>query len=1693
MLRNCFCFAALLSISYAIAAGAQSTVSLIHGRIDESVRTTLHGTVHPLANAANDRGLVNASQPLGRIHLMLGRSASQEKALKSLLAEQQKPGSANYHKWLTPTEFGKKFGPSESDVATVESWLSAHGFAVKGLMAGRQVIEFSGNAEQMQAAFGTRIHKYEVAGESHYATANEAQIPTALTGIIKGFAALNNFRPHRMSKVKGQASFERATGKATANWTTGSNSAGYNLVLAPGDFAVQYNLNPLYKAGYTGSGQTIAIVNDANINVALANQFRTLFGLSANPPQVIVDGNDPGIDGQNNPDGPNYDSVEAYLDVEWAGAVAPAATIDLVIAGNTELEAGLYLAAERAVYSNVAPVVSVSFGECEANLGSGNAFFSALWEQAAAQGQTVVVSSGDSGVAGCDYDGSQYYAINGQAVNGIASTPYNIAVGGTDFYYSAYASGSTTIKNQIWSNWSSTASNATPKVSLLNVLPEQPWNESQYGLNINDIYSESSGTETLIVGGGGGASTAGYCSTGSWSSGSCTGSMVGYPKPTWQSGVGVPTDSVRDLPDVSLFASSGINASYYPICYADGDCQSVASTGTVQITGIGGTSASAPAFAGILALVNQKYGRQGQANQVLYPMKAQYPASFHDISVGSNTVPCAMGSTNCIAVSNPYTITDPSYGTAVEGEIGSGSTPYYQAAAGYNLATGLGSVDAYQLFTNWGSVSFASTTTTLSASQTSFAHGTSITVSGAVSGSSATPTGDIALMTDNTNVSSQGLGSVALSSGNYSTKLNSLPGGSYNLWANYGGDTANAASTSAKTSITVTPEASGIFFNVLNPNSNGITTIGSGTTNIPYGTQLMLSAMPAPSSSLTAFAACELGTSTSCPSFEIPTGSVLFKDGTATLATAAINAEGDAEFNVPFTVGTHSVTATYSGNNSYKSSSSSTIGFTVVKATPYLALSAANETSYGQIVSGQPTVFNLQVMNRAQANSAILGYSGAVPVAAPTGTLTVTSIPAGISGSAALSAATDSTYGAVEGVGTITAASTLAKGNYQVKVVYPGDTNYAAVTRSFTVPVVSASGISSTTTAKLTGTISPTTSVVVSGTVVGKTGYGAPTGSMFVYSSGIDLGEVSLTAGTGTSITSTYAITLNSSSLLQGTNQLTLQYSGSTTYSPSAATVSNISNTLADFTLVPSASIIALQTGSTATGTLNVGSLHGYTGAVALACSAPSGITCSVASSVTLTSGGQGTATVTVSTPYTTAAGNYSVLITGKNASGNLIHTAALSVPITINSKAPSGALSTALVSFGSVITGQSATAQTVTFKNSGTAAMTISSVTLTGTNATSFSLSNACGTSLAAGASCNLTLGFKPLAGGPLTAAVTVTDNAVGSPSTIALSGTGLAPSVSFSPSSLSFGSVGYGTTSSTQTVTLTNSGTGALNITSMALGGAAATSFNLSNGCGMSVAAGSSCKLTISMSPRTTGALSGSVTLTDNASPTQQSIALSGTGVAPIATLSPASLSFASTYVGVASATQTVKLSNTGTAALTLSSVALTGTNTTSFTTYNNCNGSVAIGGSCLITVAFVPAAKGALSAKITLTDNAVSGTQAISLAGTGLASTAGTSTTLLSFGSLAVGSTSVKKTVNVTNTGNTVLTIIGITLAGNNTTSFSYTSACGTTLAAGASCSLSVGFVPKQSGNLGATINVATSASNGTQSVQLTGTGL
>jgi CheY-like chemotaxis protein len=638
---------ALLSPAIArpqIAPGSGSvTQSRITQAVDDTRVATLRGNVHPLARPEFDRGPAPADLPLDRMVLVLKRSPAQESALKQLLDQQQDRSSPNYHRWLTPEEFGRRFGPSNGDIQLITSWLESHGFRVTQVANGRTAIEFSGTAAQVQNGFHTLIHKYVANGEEHWANESEPQIPAAFMPVVAGIATLNNFRKKPQLRTSAQpvtATYNTASGRPEFTASDGSHG------LSPADYAVIYNINPLYQAGVNGTGRTIAIVAKSNIKLQDVTDFRNLFGLVKNPPQIILNGKDPGL--------VKNDELEALLDTSWSGAVAPKATIKLVISADTNASDGVDLSERYIIDNNLADVMSESYGECEANYTVAEATqIQSLAQQAASQGITYLVSTGDSGSAGCDDPNSQTTATGPLSVNVLASTPYTMAVGGTQF-------------NENGNNaayWNS--HNNSVFASVLSYIPENVWNES---CTVAQCGSSNAG----IWAGGGGASTV-------------------FPKPTWQSGVtGIPNDGVRDVPDISLTAASH---DYYLLCQ-DGSC-TANSKGTFTIHGVSGTSASAPSFAGIMALVNQRTGsRQGQADYFLYQLAAAesisqcngsgigLPAAnciFNNVTVGNNAVPGQAG-----------------YGTA---------NAKYGATPGYNLAAGLGSVNASNLVNQWSGVS----------------------------------------------------------------------------------------------------------------------------------------------------------------------------------------------------------------------------------------------------------------------------------------------------------------------------------------------------------------------------------------------------------------------------------------------------------------------------------------------------------------------------------------------------------------------------------------------------------------------------------------------------------------------------------------------------------------------------------------------------------------------------------------------------------------------------------------------------------------------------------------------------------------------------------------------------------------------------------------------------------------------------
>jgi len=698
---------------FAVSAHAKSPAprALITGQIDDSRLVTLSGNTRPEASAENDRGIVSDSLPLDHLMLQLRRPAGREAALEKFMSEQTDPKSPNYHHWLSARRFAEDYGPAPADRDAIAGWLRSHGFAVNVTYAGGMAIDFSGTAGQVRAAFHTEIHNLSVDGESHFANLSDPQIPAALAPVVAGIVSLNDFRPHPMYRPRPKFTFDCGTGFC-------------EYAVVPADLYTIYNFNPLFNAGYSGQGQTLVAVEDSDVyKTSDWDTFRSTFGLaSAFPAGSLAQIHPAPTNGGSNcaDPGVNGDDSEAILDGEWLSAAAPSAAVQLASCKNTKTNFGGFIALENIINGSgtLPAVVSISYGDSEPLLGeSFNAYIASLYQQAAAEGISVFVASGDEGAASSDYNKKS--ATHGISVSGFASTPYNVAVGGTDF--------GDTFANTNFEYWS--GSNDANYGSALSYVPEIPWNNScASGLIAEYLdFSTSYGSAGLcnnlkgplkslksvllsVVAGSGGPSG---CATGKPAKkGIVGGTCAGYSKPSWQSVYGNPNDGVRDIPDVSLFAANGVWSHYYVICYSDKRHGGASCDGTPDTwAGAGGTSFSSPIMAGIQAILNQRSADTfGNPNPLYYALAAdEYGMSgdsacnstlgnsasnscvFYDVTEGDIDVNCkGKKTTQCY---------QPSGANGVLSNSNAAFDPAFLTTPGWDFATGIGSVNAYNLVT----------------------------------------------------------------------------------------------------------------------------------------------------------------------------------------------------------------------------------------------------------------------------------------------------------------------------------------------------------------------------------------------------------------------------------------------------------------------------------------------------------------------------------------------------------------------------------------------------------------------------------------------------------------------------------------------------------------------------------------------------------------------------------------------------------------------------------------------------------------------------------------------------------------------------------------------------------------------------------------------------------------------------------
>ena len=744
--------AAPAGISAQAGSKSSSPATRIAAEISGSERTPLHGSQHPLAQARFESGRVAAGTKLQGISMYFSRTQSQEADLQKLLAAQQNPGSPQYHQWLTPEQFASRFGMADADIAKVQSWLEQQGFSVDSVARGKDMIRFSGTVSQVEAAFATELHHYTITTakgiETHFAPSTELSVPSAMAGVVFAIRNLDDFRPKSHIVVNKNRAIH-----ARPNFTGSDGS----LFFAPGDVATEYDIQSAYGQGYTGAGQTIVIVGQSAILNSDIEAFETASGLPVKDPTPILVPNSGTSQIFN--DG---DETESDLDLEWSGAIAKGANISFVYTGS-EVNNGAFDAITYAVDNSIGTIISSSYGDCEADLGTFN--LESILSRAASQGQTVLSASGDDGATDCygitDLTSAQQQT---NAVDYPASSEYVTGVGGTEISQanSAYL---TPGKGY----WEAVGSNDIV-TSVLQYIPEQSWNEDSANCGVSDC----------LAAGGGGASAL-------------------YSKPSWQTAL-TPADGKRDVPDVSLNAA--INNPGYLFCSSDQTDWSQGQEASCNSgfrdafsgapTWAGGTSFATPIFAGMVAIINQQQGYttgQGLINPTLYTLAASSATAFHDIKIGNNS--CPKGTGLC--------------SSAVTG---------FTAETGYDQVSGLGTVDLANLANAWPASTgpvLIGTTTAVSASSTAPAVGANDTFTITVASDTGTtiPAGTVTITVDS---GTPITGNTLTSNGTFTYTTSFTTAGSHVILASYSGDATHATSTgSVSVNVAGTSSGTGTF------------------------------------------------------------------------------------------------------------------------------------------------------------------------------------------------------------------------------------------------------------------------------------------------------------------------------------------------------------------------------------------------------------------------------------------------------------------------------------------------------------------------------------------------------------------------------------------------------------------------------------------------------------------------------------------------------------------------------------------------------------------------------------------------------------------------------------------------------------------------------------------------------------------
>ena len=1220
-------FVSLLSVLFFLLATLTTSFAAIHtsavpqvrvtAKVDITKRATLPGHVPPAVRSAVDLGRIDPSTPAQHLVMVLKSSDAQKREIRRVIDQQQDKRTGNYHQWLTPEEFGQHFGVHDADIAQVSAWLSSQGFTVENVSKSKRVIQFSGTTGNIESAFQTEVHSYKVGSQQHVSISRDITVPAALSPVIAGVPLSNFFRKshmgpvQRLSQLKQAPNYSACTGSSVSTCTT--------HYVGPSDFATIYNTAPLLAAGINGTGSSIAIVGRSDILLSDVQSYRQLFNLPINDPIFIHAGQDNGVE--------PGDDGESDLDVEISGGIAPKAQVYFVIGTPTYMVDGITNSIEYIVENNLADIMSISYGSCESAEGAGgNEFNLQAFEQAAAQGISVFVAAGDNGPAECD-DSSDSAEVYGYATGGESSTPYTVSVGGTEFdegtatstpYWSLYTdqwhlnSALTYIPERPWNEALAADATSTPSADLsglwsgsggISAYYLQPSWQSGPGVPSSDptLVGGNWVTGINITNGGSGYITAptvtfsgGGCITepsagsatisgGVVTSASATYGAQGFDCPTAPtvtfsaapaggttatgSAIIGPMQNILPLisgvphrytPDLALNAAANHDGTLF--C-SEGVCE-ISSAGVLLDAGlVGGTSVAAPSMAGIQALINQvNGGRQGAPNYIYYALAAAQntencnsitpPAAgsncaFQDITTGDNLI-CGAAhtsgrTTTCVA----------------------GAMIGFEAGVGYDLTTGLGSVNATNLAIQWGNVTFNSSSTTLGLSQTTaIAQGGSVTFSGTVTAGSGTgtPTGDVAFILSkgafgqtvdvNTEAWSGPSPFATLDGGgNFTATLSNLPAGNYTVTARYAGDQNFASSLSASVPVNVLTGNSTV---TITPQYLNDTTTCAlmNTTSFKYG---QFAWIPA--------------TVTSNTGSGVPTGTVTFTVDSVPYATETLDPNGNGYLaagaiydssclydymfaqSPTLTGGVHSIGASYSGDSTFSPATATPVVITVAPLSVTPTLTAGAQT----ITSGFAVPFTATFAASSAVTSGLnTGSSG------PTGTVTFT----------------DTTTSTVLGTAPVVPSVTFSGSGYQsytyaatavfsttgittsganaITATYSGDSNYNGATSS-PVTVTVSSGTPTATTTIVTSSANPTTLGgrptftatigVVSGT--------APTSGTVTFYDGTTL----LGTGTvGSAHTATYRPG-TTSAFVGGTHNITAVYGGIVADAPSTSPV----------------------------------------------------------------------------------------------------------------------------------------------------------------------------------------------------------------------------------------------------------------------------------------------------------------------------------------------------------------------------------------------------------------------------------------------------------------------------------------------------------------------------------------------------------